>query len=148
VRGVTVIDDYAHHPTEIRATLAAARSRYPDEAIWAVWQPHTYSRTRLLAGQFAAAFADADHVLVLEVYAARESAPSDGFSARSVLAEMSHPDARYVPGIPQAQQYLLSHLQPGSVVLVLSAGDADQLSGSLIGALEKAGPSVASSAVV
>ncbi len=140
VRGVTVIDDYAHHPTEIRATLSAARSRYPGDAIWAVWQPHTYSRTRLLAGQFAAAFADADHVLVLQIYAARETAPADGFSAQSVLAEMNHPDARYIPGIPQAQEYLLAHLQPGSIVLVLSAGDADQLSGSLIGALENSGP--------
>jgi UDP-N-acetylmuramate--alanine ligase len=137
---VTVIDDYAHHPTEIRATLAAARSRYPGQAIWAVWQPHTYSRTRLLAGQFAAAFVDADHVLVLAIYAAREPAPADGFSAGQVLAEMKHPDARYIPGIPQAQEYLLSHLQPGSVVLVLSAGDADLLSGSLFDALEKAGP--------
>ena len=138
-QGVTVIDDYAHHPTEIRATLAAARSRYPGQAIWAVWQPHTYSRTRLLAGQFAAAFVDADHVLVLAIYAAREPAPADGFSAGQVLAEMKHPDARYIPGIPQAQEYLLSHLQPGSVVLVLSAGDADLLSGSLFDALEKAG---------
>ncbi len=140
VRGVTVIDDYAHHPTEIRATLAAARGRFPGEVIWAVWQPHTYSRTRLLTGQFATAFADADHVLVLQIYAARETAPADGFSAQSVLAEMNHPDARYIPGIPQAQEYLLAHLQPGSIVLVLSAGDADQLSGSLIGALENSGP--------
>ncbi len=84
-RGVTLIDDYAHHPTEIRATLAAARLRYPGRRLWAVWQPHTYSRTRALFDQFAAAFAAADCVLVTEVYAAREPLPADGFSARQVV---------------------------------------------------------------
>jgi UDP-N-acetylmuramate-alanine ligase len=81
---LTVIDDYAHHPTEIRATLAAARSRYPGREIWAVWQPHTYSRTRTLLSDFAASFADADHVLVTEVFPARELDPGD-FSARQVI---------------------------------------------------------------
>jgi UDP-N-acetylmuramate--alanine ligase len=66
-KGVIVIDDYAHHPTEIRATLAAAKARYPDKKIWAVWQPHTYSRTQTLFFEFSRAFGDADHVLVTEV---------------------------------------------------------------------------------
>jgi UDP-N-acetylmuramate--alanine ligase len=71
---VTFIDDYAHHPTEIMATLSAARVRFPNRNIWAVWQPHTYSRTRTLFTEFAGAFRDADHVLVTDIYAARESA--------------------------------------------------------------------------
>ena len=70
--GITVVDDYAHHPSEIRATLAAARARYPDHRIVAVWQPHTYSRTRALFTEFAAAFDDADEAIVTEIYAARE----------------------------------------------------------------------------
>jgi len=70
--GVTVIDDYAHHPTEIQATLAAARERYPDRELWVVWQPHTYSRTQTLFDAFAASFKNAHHVLVPEVYRARE----------------------------------------------------------------------------
>ena len=74
--GIVVIDDYAHHPTKIRATLAAARLRYPGRRIWAVWQPHTYSRTRLLLAEFAAAFEQADEVVVTDIYPAREACPS------------------------------------------------------------------------
>jgi UDP-N-acetylmuramate--alanine ligase len=136
VNRVTVIDDYAHHPSEIRATLAAARSSFPGQAIWAVWQPHTFSRTRLLAEEFGSAFEDADHVLVTEIYAAREPVPQDGYSARQVVSAMSHPDALYVPGLMQAQDYLLAHLQAGDVVLVLSAGDGDTLSTNLLNELK------------
>jgi UDP-N-acetylmuramate-alanine ligase len=70
--GVIVVDDYAHHPTEIRTTIAAARSRYPDRSLWVVWQPHTYSRVALLCRAFAGSFSGADHVIVTDVYAARE----------------------------------------------------------------------------
>ena len=70
--GVIVIDDYAHHPTEIAATLSAARLRYPTRRIWAVFQPHTYSRTQALLADFAHSFDDADQVIVLDIYAARE----------------------------------------------------------------------------
>jgi UDP-N-acetylmuramate--alanine ligase len=130
-KGITVIDDYAHHPTEIRATLAAARARYPDRGIWAVWQPHTYSRTLALYHDFLGAFDNADHVLILEVYAAREQVRSD-FSARQLVQDLENPEAIFVPDLDQAQQYLLKHMRPGEVVLVLSAGDANQLSGTLL----------------
>jgi UDP-N-acetylmuramate--alanine ligase len=132
--GVTVIDDYAHHPTEIRTTLAAARARYPGRKIWAVWQPHTYSRTRALLGEFTNAFADADHVLVTEVFASRE-VNRDHFSARQVVAAMHHPDAHFIPSLNQAGEFLLDRLQPGDVVLVLSAGDADQVSAHVLDGL-------------
>lgn len=130
--GVTVIDDYAHHPTEIRATLAAARARYPGRKIWAVWQPHTFSRTRALLDDFAASFLDADHVIVTEVYAAREAAPEDGFSAQRVVAAMCYPDVHFTPDLFDATALLLAYLQPGDVLLVLSAGDADQISTQVI----------------
>jgi UDP-N-acetylmuramate--alanine ligase len=130
--GVTVIDDYAHHPTEIRATLAAARARYPGRKIWAVWQPHTYSRTRTLLNDFAASFIDADHVIVTEVYAAREAAPTDGFSAQQVVAVMCYPDVHFTHDLFDATELLLTYLQPGDVLLVLSAGDADQISTQVI----------------
>lgn len=87
-RGVTVVDDYGHHPTEIRATLAAARQRFTGRRIWAVWQPHTYSRTRLLQDDFIAAFDDADCVLITEIYAAREPQPSDGFSSVRLVEQL------------------------------------------------------------
>jgi UDP-N-acetylmuramate--alanine ligase len=131
--GVTLIDDYAHHPTEIRATLAGARLRYRGRRVWAVWQPHTYSRTRLLLGQFAASFGDADRVLVTEVYAAREPAPADGFSASQVAAAIAQtrPDEAdkvlFAETLEKAVEQLSQELQPGDVVLVLSAGDADRI---------------------
>jgi UDP-N-acetylmuramate--alanine ligase len=128
---LTVIDDYAHHPTEIRATLAAARSRYPGREIWAVWQPHTYSRTRTLMRDFATSFVDADHVLITEVFPAREADPGD-FSARQVIQAMDHPDVQFAPDLAAAGNYLVEHLRPGSVLLVLSAGDADQISGFVL----------------
>jgi UDP-N-acetylmuramate--alanine ligase len=124
--GVIVIDDYAHHPTEIRATLAAARQRYPDRRIWAVWQPHTYSRTETLLEGFLSAFDDADRVIVTEVYAAREHNPA--FSAQQVAAAIHHPAAVFAATLTDAVHQLKAQLLPGDVMLVLSAGDADQIS--------------------
>jgi UDP-N-acetylmuramate--alanine ligase len=135
--GVTVIDDYAHHPAHIQATLQAARGRYPRQRIWAVWQPHTYSRTRVLFNDYAAAFQAADRVLVTEVYAAREPLPEDGFSARQVVQAMKHTAVEFAATLPQATTRLLASLQPGDVVLVLSAGDADQISSQLLAALSE-----------
>ena len=136
-RGVTLIDDYAHHPTEIRATLAGARLRFPGRRLWAVWQPHTYSRTRTLFDQFSAAFAAADCVLVTEVYAAREPLPSDGFSARQVVEAIALREAyagktiAFAASLEDAVDQLAQQLQPGDVVLVLSAGDADRINAEL-----------------
>ena len=141
--GIVVIDDYAHHPTKIRATLAAARLRYPSRRIWAVWQPHTYSRTRLLLAEFAAAFEQADEVVVTAVYPAREPAPADNFSARQVVAAMRHKRAHYVPELVKATAYLLGRLRSGDVLVVMSAGDADQVSSNVLAALhERSGENV------
>jgi UDP-N-acetylmuramate--alanine ligase len=120
--GVTVVDDYAHHPTEIRATLSAARGNYPDREIWAVWQPHTFSRTKALLDGFAAAFDDAEHVLVTPIYAARET-DDLGIGSADVVARMDHPDARVVAGLDQAVDVLADEVQLGDVVLTLGAGD-------------------------
>lgn len=134
--GVIVIDDYAHHPAEIRATLSAARLRYPGRQLWAVWQPHTYTRTRLLFDGFAAAFGAADHVVVTEVYPARE--PLDpGFSSRQVVAAMDRPHAVFTGGLPETQEYLIENLHPGAVLVIMSAGDADQISKNVLSALER-----------
>ncbi len=132
---ITIIDDYAHHPTEIQATLAAARSRYPGRRIWAVWQPHTYSRTRTLLEQFSNSFRDADRVVVTEIYAARE--PREEFSAFQVVKQMKHPDARFIPGLIETAEKLLEELKPGDVLLVLSAGDADQISAHVLAGLQE-----------
>jgi UDP-N-acetylmuramate--alanine ligase len=120
--GVTVVDDYAHHPTEIRATLATARGNYPGRKIWAVWQPHTYSRTKALLDDFVTAFDDADHVLVTPIYAAREM-DDLGVSSADVVARMVHADARVVADLDEAVEVLETEVQTGTVVLTLGAGD-------------------------
>jgi UDP-N-acetylmuramate--alanine ligase len=131
--GVAIIDDYAHHPTQIRSTLAAARGRFPGRRIWAVWQPHTYTRTQVLINEYAAAFTDADQVIVTDVYAAREKNP--GFSAAEVVRRMKHRGARFIAGLDEATTFLLENLRAGDVLLVLSAGDADKISADVLEAL-------------
>jgi UDP-N-acetylmuramate--alanine ligase len=132
--GVVIIDDYAHHPTEIQATLAAARSRYPRCPLWVVWQPHTYSRTQTLLEDFANSFGDADEVIVTEVYPARE--PKQDFSSKKVVEAMPRP-AHFIAGLPEVSNYLITHLRPGDVLLVLSAGDADQVSTDVLAHLKE-----------
>ncbi len=125
VDGITIIDDYAHHPSKIKATLAAARSRFPQRRIIAVWQPHTYSRTQALEGDFIQSFHDADLVVVTDIYAAREK--PQGYSPSLLVAQMDYVSALHIPGIASVVDFLLGKLQPGDVLIVLSAGDADQV---------------------
>jgi UDP-N-acetylmuramate--alanine ligase len=133
--GVTLIDDYGHHPTEIQATLQAARSRYPKQKIWAVWQPHTYSRTQALFNDFVKSFGDADQIIVTEVYAARETFA--GFSSKELVEAMPYPHKYFSATLDEATDFLEQNLQPGDVVLVLSAGDANLISPRLLTYLKK-----------
>lgn len=124
--GITVIDDYAHHPTEIRATLAAARARFGDRPIWAVFQPHTFSRTLALLDDFAAAFEHADHVIIVDIFPSRET--DEGLvSSKNIIEKMTHPDARYIGPLNQAAGYLSARLEPPAVLLTLGAGDGYQI---------------------
>ncbi|MCC6300950.1 MAG: UDP-N-acetylmuramate--L-alanine ligase [Anaerolineales bacterium] len=123
--GVSVFDDYAHHPTEIKATLAGARARYPERRIWAVWQPHTYSRVHALYLEFSRAFKDADEVIVTEVYASREA--RQDFTSAEIVSGMPHHAARFIASLNGVTKYLLENLKPGDVLIVLSAGDADKI---------------------
>ena len=135
VNGISIIDDYAHHPTEIKATLAGARARYPERRLWAVWQPHTYSRTQKLFLEFARAFKDANEVIVTDVYAAREQ--QQDFTSAEIVSTMPHLSARYIKTLPEVTKYLFENLQSGDVVLVLSAGDADQICTDLLNLLSE-----------
>ncbi|HLB50295.1 MAG TPA: UDP-N-acetylmuramate--L-alanine ligase [Anaerolineales bacterium] len=134
--GVTVVDDYAHHPTEIRATLAAARRRYAGRQVWAMFQPHTFSRTRALLNEFAASFGDADHVLVTDIYRSRE-AVDETVSAKQIVAQMRHPDARYVPALTDAIKTLLAEVKPGDVLITLGAGDGNMVGEKVLEALKR-----------
>ncbi|MCK6628491.1 MAG: UDP-N-acetylmuramate--L-alanine ligase [Anaerolineae bacterium] len=122
VNGITIIDDYAHHPTEIKATLAAARVRFAGRPIWAAFQPHTFSRTLALLDDFAHAFADADHVIITDIFASRET-DMGLVKSSDILARMRHPDARYLGGLAEAADYLAAHLTPPAVLITLGAGD-------------------------
>jgi UDP-N-acetylmuramate--alanine ligase len=130
---ITIIDDYAHHPTEIQTTLQAARSRYPGRKIWAIWQPHTFSRTKILFDEFKNSFSLADHVIVSQIYASREK--DDGFSSSQVVDAMQHPDARYIASLEDISDYLVVNLSSGDVMLVFSAGDATQISKDVLSRL-------------
>ena len=141
VNGIVVVDDYAHHPTEICATLAAARDTYPGQRIWVVFQPHTFSRTRALLDQFAAAFGDADDVIVLDIYAARE-AEDLGIDAAGLVSRMEHPSVRHIGGRRPAADHLLAHLRPGDVLITMGAGDGDKVGEWVLEGLEKDGTHV------
>jgi UDP-N-acetylmuramate--alanine ligase len=140
--GVTVVSDYGHHPTAIRAVLQAMRQQHPGRALWAVWQPHTFSRTRTLAAEFANAFAQADHVLVTDIYAAREKyqpGDVDGPAMADRIAATGHPDARHSGDLEHTAHLLISELrsidEPGAVVVIFSAGDAPKVGDMLLSAL-------------
>jgi len=133
--GVVVIDDYAHHPTEVQVTLAAARDRFPAARLWAVWQPHTYSRTRQLLAEFAESFGEADRIIVLPVYAARET-DTLGVSASDVADRMERVDVRTAGSLEEAFVWLGTEVEPGDVVLTLGAGDGNQVGEWLLDALE------------
>lgn len=125
--GVIVIDDYAHHPTKVRATLQAARSRYPNRRLVVYLQPHTYSRTYTLLDEWASAFADADIVRVGDIYAAREE-NTFGITTEILAQRIDHPDVAAVGGIEHAAQKIADILKPNDVLLVLSAGDGNKIS--------------------
>ncbi len=134
-RGITIVDDYAHHPSEIRATLSAARERYPERAIWAVFQPHTYSRTRALLDEFANAFSDADHIVVIRVFAARERESME-VSGAQIVARMKHRDSRFIATKEECEQYLAARLDDGDVLITLGAGDVYKIGEQMLEQLE------------
>ncbi len=120
--GVTIIDDYAHHPTEIRATLSALRDLYPQQRIWTVWQPHTYSRTMTLFDDYKNAFTDTDFLIITAIYAARETNP--GFDIQTLADQIVGAQTQHFDNFNAITEYLLHELQPKDVLIVLSAGDA------------------------
>ncbi len=118
---VVVVDDYAHHPTQIRAVLHTARQRYPQRRVIAAWEPHTFSRIRALHDEFMSAFAEADHVVVLPIYAARE--PDDGtLTAEDLAAHLDHPAAEGAASLDDAISRLVRLSRGGDVILLLGAG--------------------------
>jgi UDP-N-acetylmuramate--alanine ligase len=134
--GVTIIDDYAVHPTEVRATLSAARQRFPGRRLLTCFQPHTFSRAAYLLEGFRDCFQGFDALYVLRTYAAREQ-PSAGLDARGLAAEITAPEPVYVDSLEEAVERIAADLKEGDVLFTLGAGDVTELGPMLRERLEQ-----------
>ena len=130
--GFTIIDDYAHHPTEIRATLTSARN-YPHKDIWCIFQPHTYTRTKAFFHEFAEALSLADHVILADIYAARET-DTLGMSSEALAEEIKKlgTDAYYLPSFEAIENFVLEKVIHGDVLITMGAGDVVNIGDSLL----------------
>lgn len=125
VNGVTIIDDFAHHPTAINATLAAAKQFYPDSRIWCIFQPHTFSRTKALLNEFARSFQGADIVIIPEIYASAREKDTGEISSKDLveLTKKYHDNVRYIREPSESLEILQKEAKPGDVVMVMGAGE-------------------------
>ena len=132
VNGFTIIDDYAHHPTEIAATLAAAQ-KYPHKHLWCVFQPHTYSRTRALLKEFAQALSLAENIVLADIYAAREQDPGD-ISSKTLQAELEKlgKKAYYFPSFDEIEKFLLENCINGDLLITMGAGNVVSIGEALV----------------
>lgn len=133
IGGVTVIDDYAHHPTEITATLSAAE-HYPHKTLWCVFQPHTYSRTKALLKDFAKALSLADRVVLADIYAARET-DTLGVSSEDLQREIraAGHECEYFPSFDEIENFLLEKCINGDLLITMGAGDVHKIGENLLG---------------
>ena len=137
VRDIVVVDDYAHHPTEVQATLAAARHAFPDRRLVLVFQPHLYSRTRDLQAEFAGALAQADALWLCDIYGARE-APDPTVSSALIADRLPRGVLRWTGPRSEVVEALQSAVSPGDLVITMGAGDVTRVGPALLDAL--AGP--------
>ncbi|WP_026477282.1 UDP-N-acetylmuramate--L-alanine ligase [Alkaliphilus transvaalensis] len=133
VNGAKVVDDYAHHPVEIKANLEAAKN-YPHKEIWCVFQPHTYTRTRALLQEFSQSFQLADHVIITDIYAAREKDEGVVHSRQlaDLIKENNHTDVRYIKDFEEIADLLYHNLQPQDLIITMGAGDVNRIGEMLI----------------
>ena len=139
-KGVIVVDDYGHHPTEVRLTLQAAREFFPGKRIFCVFQPHQHSRTRFLLEEFAVSFAEADFVLVPDIYFVRDSqAERLRVSSEDLVARLKEQgkEALYLPSFEEIRDHLLENLKPGDVLLTMGAGNVDEIAREILQRFER-----------
>ncbi len=138
VNGVWVVDDYAHHPTEIGVTLSAARQTKPNRLI-AVFQPHRYTRTQLLFDEFCQCFKDCDELVLTDIYAASED-PIPGVSSKHLaegIAAATGQKVTYISKLPKVEEYFESMAQPGDLIMTIGAGDVFKVGEELVKELER-----------
>ena len=132
VNGFTIIDDYAHHPQEIAATIATAK-KYPHKKLWVLFQPHTYSRTLALMDDFAGALSQADEIILADIYAAREK-NTVGVSSNDLRKLMlsQNTNVYYIPDFPSIQEFVLSHVEEGDLLITMGAGNIVEVGEELL----------------
>ena len=130
--GFTIIDDYAHHPTEIRATLTAAKN-YPHKTLWCAFQPHTYTRTRAFLKDFASALSLADKVILADIYAAREKDPGD-ISSADLARELEKlgKEVHYLRSFDEIEKFILKNLVNGDLLITMGAGNIVEIGENLL----------------
>jgi UDP-N-acetylmuramate--alanine ligase len=141
VNGITVVDDYGHHPTEIFATLSAAKNSARGRRTVVIFQPHRYTRTKELMEDFVVSFNNADVLMLLDIYAASES-PIDGITAEVLtnnIKKYGHKNASYIGDIDGATAKICEVLRPGDLVITLGAGSITRLSDEIVDALRSNG---------
>lgn len=130
--GFTIIDDYAHHPTEIKATLKACKN-YPHHEVWCIFQPHTYTRTYAFLDDFAEALSHCDHVIVTDIYAAREK-DTGLVSAKDIVDKMAayDVDARFIKDFDDIEKFILENCKENDLLITMGAGNVDSIGDSLL----------------
>lgn len=139
INGVKILDDYAHHPAEIRATLKALRERYQPERLWCVFQPHQHSRTRFLLADFADSFHDSDITIVPDIYFVRDSeGDREAVNAQDLVKQISQAGglADYVPNFDAIVDKISEHLKPGDLVVTMGAGTIWKVADALVQRLQ------------
>ena len=133
IGGVTIIDDYAHHPQENKATLSAAKN-YPHRKLWCVFQPHTYTRTKAFLDQFAQTLSAADEVILADIYAARET-DTLGVSSLDIVERIERlgTKAHYIPSFDDIETFILENCINGDVLITMGAGDIVKVGEKLLG---------------
>lgn len=132
--GVKFFDDYAHHPTAIAETMALAKLRFPDSRVWAVFEPHTFSRTEAVIEELAKSFNQADQVLLAEIYPAREKKTNNSITGQQVVDQIAinNPNVRLVADKESAKNILASELKPNDVVVIMAVGNFNTLAKELV----------------
>ncbi|NOY35799.1 MAG: UDP-N-acetylmuramate--L-alanine ligase [bacterium] len=129
--GVLIYDDYAHHPTEVRAALRGAREKFKNKKIFCVFQPHLFSRTRLLMDDFAKSFGDADEVIVADIYAAREK-DDKKVHAKDLVDKIKNYNARHIKSFGEIKKFLKKNAKKGDVIITMGAGDIFKVGESML----------------
>ena len=141
VKNVLVVDDYGHHPTEIKATLKAARDTYKDRRLIAIFQPHRYTRVQHLAEEFARCFYQADILIMTEIYSAMED-PIEGITGEmvaNVTRDHGHREVMFIPDKNDIPDHVMKLVKPGDLIITLGAGDVWKSGKEIVNRLSKKG---------